>query len=304
MRRLSVGMLLLALIASLATSPVLFAQPPGNKRKPPPKPRKVPLVTKDGVELSGFYFGSNRGKNAIPVIVIHEWKGQKALYAPLYVALSKAGCAVLTLDYRGHGGSREYTDRSGKTKEFDLKTMNKQHVGAIVQYDLDAAKKFLEQENNEEKLNLNALVVIGVRDGSVLAAGWTQRDWSFQPVGSRKQGQDVKALVLISPKRQLKGVGIEGPLAVPTVAALPTMMVVGRDSLEESDTKRIYKRSEGVKKRMAGGREAEGLELLEVPQSLGGADLLKLPNVIPKIVEFVTTEVEVSDVDNPWVERE
>lgn len=305
MRRLSVGVILFAFTFAAALPSTVCAQAPRNQTKPPPEPRKVSLPTKDGVELSGFYFGSNKGKEAIPVLVIHEWKGQKALYAKLYLALRNAGCAVLTLDYRGHGGSREYTDRSGKTQEFDLKTMNKRHVGAIVKYDLDAAKKFLEKENNEGKLNLNALVVIGVRDGAVLAAGWSQRDWSFQPVGSRKQGQDVKALVLVSPKRLLKGVPIEGPLGTPALVSLPTMMVVGNGSEEEPDTSRIYKRVEAAKKKLASGKDPEGLELLEIKQPLGGAALLMgPPNVIPEIVKFVTTQVEISDTKNPWIERE
>lgn len=305
MRRLPVGVILFAFTFAAAWSSSLCAQTTRARVKAPPEPRKVSLPTKDGVELSGFYFGSNKGKDAIPVLVVHEWKGQKALYAKLYVALRDAGCAVLTLDYRGHGGSREYIDRTGKTKEFDLKTMNKRHVSAIVQYDLDAAKKFLETENNEGRLNLNALVVIGVRDGAVLAAGWTQRDWSFVSIGSRKQGQDVKALVMVSPKRTLKGVPIEGPLGTPTVVSLPTMLVVGKGSDEESDTKRIHKRVEAAKKKFSGGKDPVGLELLEIKQPLGGAALLSGPaNVIPSIVKFVTTEVEISDTKNPWIERD
>ncbi|PAY20169.1 alpha/beta hydrolase [Rhodopirellula sp. SM50] len=304
MCRLSVRVVILAFTLTLLTQSTLSAQGPRKKVEPPPPPGPVKLPTKDGLELSGYYFGSNKGKAAIPVMIVHEWKGQKAPYGKLCIALRDAGCAVLALDYRGHGGSREYTDPRGETQEFDLERMRKQHVLAIVKYDLDAAKAFLEKENNEGKLNLNALVVIGIREGGVLAAGWTQRDWSFVPVGTRKQGQDVKALVLVSPERLLKGVPIETSIAVPTVASLPIMMVVGEGSPEQSDTDRIYKRVEAAKKKLSGGKDPEGLKLLQVKQPLGGPFLVnESAQVIPEIVKFVTSQVPISETDNPWIER-
>jgi pimeloyl-ACP methyl ester carboxylesterase len=288
----------------MAIPSTLWAQAP-KKKSAPPKPRPVTLPTKDGLELSAFYFGSNKGKEAIPVLLVHEWKGEIKFYGALCLALRDAGCAVLAVDYRGHGGSREYTDRSGKTKEFDLKTMNKSHVAAIANNDLEAAKAFLKTENNEGKLNLNALVVVGVRDGCVLAAGWAQTDWRFPSVGSRKQGQDVKALVLISPKRLLKGIPIENALVDPAIASLPIMIVVGDGSSEQSDTDRIHKRVEAMKKKLGGTKEPEGLNLLTVNVPLGGHALVKgAPNVIPEIIKFVTTEVEISELDNPWIERD
>lgn len=305
MRRLSAGIVLLTFVFALVSPQELMAQRGKEKVGPPPKPRPVKLQTKDGMELSGFYFGSNKGKKAIPVLMIHDWKSQKAPYGPLCMALRNAGCAVLALDYRGHGGSREYTDRNGKTKEFDLKTMNKSHVAAIVNYDLEAAKLFLKEENNEGRLNLNALVVIGSRDGCVLAAGWAQRDWTFATVGSRKRGQDVKALVLISPKRLLKGVPLDKSLADRNIASLPILVVVGNGSSEQADAERIYKRIEAVKKKMSGSKKAPDLLLLKVKEPLGGSDLVtRSPRVIPAIVKFVNTEVKIGDLDNPWIERQ
>jgi len=154
-------------------------------------------------------------------------------------------------------------------------------------------------------LNLNALVVIGVRDGCVLAATWAKRDWSFPNVGSRKQGHDVKALVMISPERMLKGVPVETALSDPRIAALPTMIVVGKGSEEESDATRIHKRVTAVKRRLSGGRDPEGLNLLTVREPLGGPNLVtQSPKVIPEIVKFVTEEIEISEVDNPWIHRE
>jgi pimeloyl-ACP methyl ester carboxylesterase len=295
---------LITLLMLMTTACPALAQR-SKKKDDPPKPRPVKLGTKDGMELSGFYFGSNEGKKAIPVLLVHGWEGQKAPYGSLCMALRNAGCAVLALDYRGHGGSREYTDRAGNTKELDPTTMNKRHVANIVRFDLEAAKAFLKKENNEGRLNLNALTVIGVRDGCVLAAGWTQRDWQFPSVGSRKQGQDVKALVMVSPERVLKGIAIDNALVDPSVAGLPTLVVVGEGSREESDARRVIKRLEVLKKKISGSKDPEGLEVLTVRQPLGGPALVTgSPKVIPEIVKFITSHVEISETDNPWIERE
>ncbi|MEM6473244.1 MAG: alpha/beta fold hydrolase [Planctomycetota bacterium] len=295
-------------IAFLFTVAICLVEPVSaqtNKTPPLPKPRKVELETKDGVKLNGFYFGSNRGKKAIPVMLIHGWEGQINVYAKLCVSLQKAGCAVFAFDYRGHGGSREYIDARGKKKEFDVKTMNKGEIGKIVLFDLESVKAFLKKENNEENLNLNALVVISVRDGCVLAANWAQRDWSFPSVGARKQGQDVKSLVMVSPKRLLRGLKIDPAITDRNIASLPIMIVSGEGSPEESDTNRIAKRFEVEKKRLSPSREPEGLEVLTVKQSLSGPALVtNAPDVIPGIVKFVTENVPISDTDNPWIERQ
>ncbi|KAA5545286.1 alpha/beta hydrolase [Roseiconus nitratireducens] len=305
MRRLPAGVFVLAIAFSLTFTTSASAQRSRTKVEPPPKPRPVKLRTKDGVDLSAFYFGSNKGKEAIPVLLVHEWEGQMAPYGPLCMALRDAGCAVLALDYRGHGGSREYTDASGKTESFNLETMGRRDILGIVQYDLEEAKKFLERENNDGKLNLNALAIIGVREGCVLAAGWAQRDWQFPNVGSRKQGRDVKALVLVSPERLLKGVPIEGAISNRNVAALPTLIVVGEGSEEQDDADRIYRRLGVVKRRLSGGSEPDNLTLLSVKEPLGGSSLVtQSPTVVPKIVEFITSEIEIGDQDNPWIERE
>lgn len=295
----------LALAVTFVLSIASTADAQKKRVEPPPEPRPVTIPTKDGNELSGYYFGSNKGKDAIPVLLIHEWQGQKNGYGPLCMALRNAGCAVLAFDYRGHGGSREIIDRSGKKKQLNLQTMRKGDINMIVRYDIEAAKKFLIKENNEERLNLNALVVVGVRDGCVLAAAWTQTDWQFPNVGTRKQGHDVKALVFVSPKRQLKGIAIEPILQDRNVAALPTMIIYGKGSKEESDSVRIDKRVGVNKRKLAGGLDPEGLTLLEVKEPLGGLDLInRSKSVIPDLVKFVTDEVEISDLDNPWIARE
>jgi hypothetical protein len=268
------------------------------------KPRPVTLKTKDGVNLVAAYFPSEKGKDAITVLLVHEWQGQMAPYAKLVNTLRDAGCAVLVPDYRGHGGSTEYVDSKGVTKKFNIARMSKRDIENIIKYDLEESKQFLKGENNEELLNLNAMVVIGVQEGCVMAAHWTVRDWKFPSVGSVKQGQDVKALVLISPEKIVKGVPLDSALSDSNLLKLPIMIVGGITSPEAEETERIFNRLEIVKKKASRG-EAQGLEMKSVKSSLSGHALVnKNADVISAIVKFVTENVKVSEQENPWVERQ
>lgn len=299
-RRLTVVGFVLMFAAVLTTSPA-FAQRTPKKEKP--KPRPVKLRTKDGVELQAFYFPSDKGKEAIPVLIIHEWKGQASPYAALVKALNAKGCAVLVPMYRGHGNSKKYIDASGEEKEFNVATMNRRDITNIITFDIEEAKRFFKTENNEGKLNLNALAVIGIREGCVLAANWAQRDWSFPSVGAKKQGQDVKALVFVSPKKLLNGVRLDPPFSDPNLLRLPIMIATGKSTPESSDSSRLNKKLEGIKRRMGGG-EAKGLEYLELPESLSGPALvMSSPKLVPEIVKFITSNIPISEFENQWIER-
>lgn len=286
----------------LAGSMTANGQRAGAKKDEKLKPRVVKLKTKDAVEISAFYVPSAKGKDAVTIMLVHEWQGQASPYGPLVASFQKAGFAVLVPDYRGHGGSTKYTDRRGTVKTFDLSRMSKIDVQNIVLMDIEKSKGFLKEENNEGNLNLNALVMVGVREGCVMAANFAQRDWSFPSIGRMKQGQDVKGLVLISPDSQVKGIAIDPVLRDPNILRLPILIVGGKDNPESKDTNRIARRIEGTKQR-AGGGEASGFGFEMLDTSLTGPSLANEKSVIAKIVEFIQNEVPVSDSENPWVDR-
>ena len=274
-----------------------------QKEDPKLKPRPVTLKTKDGIELTAYYFPTDKGKDARTVLLVHEWQGNSGPYIKLVLALRDAGCAVLAVDYRGHGRSKHYTNARGEKDEFNTAQMSKRDVENIINVDLEKAKGFLKEENNEGNLNLNALVVIGVGEGCVMAARWAQRDWSFPSVGRMKQGQDVKALVFISPDKQIKGTGIDPTLTNQAILRLPIMIVAGSDSPEAAEAKRIGKRIESMKKRMGRG-QASGFDFKLPDAKLSGASLVNnVSAVIPAITKFVQSEVPVSADVNPWIER-
>lgn len=279
------------------------AQPRSKRPDPKLQPREVTLKTRDGMKLRAFYFPSDKGKEAIPVLLIHEWQGQASPYAPIVVALQKAGCAVLAPDYRGHGKSRDAVDLRGREITLDPTTMKPADVAAIVGQDMEAAKAFLKEENNEGNLNLNALVLIAVREGCVFATNWAVNDWRFPSIGSNKQGQDVKGLVLISPEKVIRGFAIDRALRDPSLIRLPMMIVAGAESPEASEAERIGKLVEGIKKRFGGGT-AEGFELVLADTNLSGPRLVKdSQQVQSSVVEFIKSNIEINDETNPWIER-
>lgn len=268
-----------------------------------PKPRELKLKTKDNVEIRAAYFPSLQGKDAITVLIVHEWKGQLRPYSKLGFALQAAGCAVVIPDYRGHGGSREYTDRRGEPKQFNIARMSKSDVQNIIRFDLETVKGFLKEENNDGKLNLNALVVIGAGEGAVLGGQWALQDWKFPSVGRKKQGQDVKALVFVSPEKQIKGIPLDPVLNDNNLIQLPMMIVAGKGSNEANEARTSARRIEAVKKRMGRGT-LSGFELQMPDTTLSGPRLVNdVPNVIDSIINFIAREVKVSEQDNPWIDR-
>ena len=290
----------------LLNSPNMEVLGQGNKKgkeDPRLEPRPVTLQTKDGMEIRAFYFPSNQKKAATTVLLVHEWEGQASPYYKLVTALNKAGCAVLAPDYRGHGGSKEYVNLRGDKAELDPSKMSRKDAEAIVAMDLEKAKGFLKDENNDGYLNLNALVVIGIGEGCVLGNLWAARDWGFPSLGSVKQGQDVKAIVMISPEKQVKGLPIEPALNDNNLLLLPTLIMAGAGSLGAGEARRMASRLEARKKRVGRG-EVTGLSIQMLESDLTEAALVNdARGAIPAIVTFVTTEVKGSDPKNPWVER-
>ncbi|MFG0265983.1 MAG: alpha/beta hydrolase [Rhodopirellula sp. JB055] len=283
----------------------LMAVPASAQRKkknddPALKPRPVKLKTKDNIELTSFYFPSTEGKNAIPVLLIHEWKGQASPYQKLCLTMRSAGLAVLLVEYRGHGNSRQYTTPRGDTKDFNVNTMGKRDIQAIIQYDLEEAKQFLKKENNEGRLNLNALTVVGVEEGAIMAAHWAVRDWGFPSVGRLKQGQDVKALVYVSPIKNFNGLTIDSTLRDRNVGLLPTMIVAGKASPEAQEAERLGGRITALRKRLKIG----GLEVKMESTSLSGPALInEVSSTTTDIIKFIKANVPVSESENEWIER-
>jgi pimeloyl-ACP methyl ester carboxylesterase len=127
-----------------------------------------------------------------------------------------APCAAVTVDLRGHGESKTAFDAEA-AYELDANHFELEDFQDMVRYDLEAVRSFLVEQNDAGQLNLNKLCVVGAGMGANVALTWAARDWSIPPLAVRKQGQDVKALVLLSPRRNFHGLSSIEPLKFPPI---------------------------------------------------------------------------------------
>lgn len=161
------------------------------------------FITSDGVQLVGTYYPSTVGKEAVPVMIIQDLDEDRKTLHPLALALQEQGCAVVTLDVRGQGDSNKYVKKlPGKNdvieKPIGKLAINKETLRRMVEIDIETFKRFLNRQNNDGKLNVKKLCLVGVGgSGSALATAYANLDCSW---ASQGQGADVRALALVSPR--------------------------------------------------------------------------------------------------------
>ena len=199
------------------------------------------MLTKDGVQLKATFYPGTRGKETVPVILLHSWKGDRREFATLAPLLQAQGHAVLVPDLRGHGESTRMLI-GASTQVLDASKFPPEQFSRMSTYDLETLKAFLMQKNNEGELNIEKLCLVGAEMGASVALDWARRDWSWPIYPGLKQGQDVKALVLISPKWSFPGINLIPAMNHPAVVSqMSVFLVVGKqDSKALGDAKRIY----------------------------------------------------------------
>ena len=79
--------------------------------------------------------------------------------------------------------------------------------------------------------------------GSVIAVNWAMLDWSWPPLTIGKQGQDVKALVLISPMWSFRGMNSTTAMNSDAIRRdLSFLIVVGKGSSKHlAEANRFHK---------------------------------------------------------------
>jgi len=200
-------------------------------------PIDVTLVTADGVELRCTYFAGKESKKTVPLILVHGWNGQRGEYAGLAAQLQLAGHSVIVPDLRGHGDSVNQRRATGGNKiRINRSKMRSADFLRMINFDMEAVKKYLMKRNNEGKLNIELLGVIGAEEGALIAMNWTAKDWSYPLLPIHKQGQDVKAIVLLSPTRAFRGINNRPFLSSPPVrSTLSVLIIAGREDKKAND---------------------------------------------------------------------
>jgi pimeloyl-ACP methyl ester carboxylesterase len=224
------GIAATAAAALTAWLPRVEAQAPRAARVPAPE--SFSLTTKDDVQIGVTYYGSTAGTQAVPVILLHDFNESRAVFEPLARLLQNPPAelkqdlppgaapqprAVITVDLRGHGQSKTAFDVNGSPVELDANRFQTADFEDMVLYDLEAVRAFLVERNDAGELNLNKLCVVGAGMGANVALNYAARDWAIPNLMARKQGQDVKALVLLSPTRMFHGLSSIEPLKFPPI---------------------------------------------------------------------------------------
>jgi pimeloyl-ACP methyl ester carboxylesterase len=295
---------------TLFASPAIYAQ--RAVRSAPPVP--VKLQTKDGVDLSITYYASSLGKDATPIVLLHDNKDTQGMFSSLAGRLQSPGeedkhasFAVVTVDLRGHGASTKQAAPDGTMRDIDAAKLNKEDVVLMSTLDMEAVRGFLVDKNDKEELNLNRLGLLGVGMGATVAVNWAAEDWSAPPLTVGKQGQDVKALVLISPRWKDHGVTVQDALKfTPFKQSIAWMLIYGsQDAAAMADAKRIYKQLDRLHPEPEPSKSAKPRDLvaLGAPSALQGSSLFTQlgPKLEDQIIDFLS--VHVTKQDLPWVKR-
>ena len=307
MTRIMTGSSLLVFFCTLLLQQVAHGQNAADKDEKPeiPKPRRVALKTKDGVELSAFYLAGHREKKAVPVIMLHGWKGSSGDLANLALRIQKEGHAVLVPDLRGHGKSTNVVIKKpgGLTdnKELKLDTFTKLHILAMNE-DVETCKRFLMERHNAGECNIEKLCVVGSEMGALVTLNWAVGDWNARSTPFLKQGQDIKTMILISPPQSFKGLTTQAALTQPVVrGGLNTLLIVGNESSADlSAAKRLLNRMEryhGPKPDDASRLKNHRLFMVEMDTASQGSELLAEKNLKPLPSEVIWSFLQSKIID-------
>ncbi len=303
------------LLAVLVSSNLVVGQDETMPEQPKvPEPERVLMETRDGVELHADWYGGAGGKEAVPVILLHDWDSDRSKLLPLAAYLQKQRqYAVLVPDLRGHGESLTV---KGSDDELQRSRFKKIELASMWQ-DIESCRRFLQEKNDAGELNLSLLVVLACGKTGIHATNWCVTDWSWPRIGGVKQGQNVKALILISPRRRFKSLKLNDSLKSVLLAgrdeALPVLLVWGdkhapadkdgsfiyetlaesRDQPEEfDDVDDQWQRQNLFRVVYDSDREAE--RLLEEKSSM----------LFPDVALFIEKKVADRNEDFPWESRQ
>ncbi|QDT00519.1 alpha/beta hydrolase [Adhaeretor mobilis] len=301
---------LFAFAAMLLSGTSLWAQSAAE-------PENLSFTTKDGVQIKGTYYPSDVGEQAVPVIMLHDANESRAVFADFARLLQspvlpngqkRDSRAVVTIDLRGHGDSRTAIGRNGATVELDGSNFRTSDYAAMVLQDMEAVRKFLVEKNNAHDLNLNKLCLIGSGMGANVATIWAARDWSMPPLARVKQGQDVKALVLISPRWSFRGLPLKDAIRQPGLREGASFFVAygNEDGKFKSDARNIHKNLERYHPEPPRDQIREKKTLYfndKLDTSLQGSELLTKPQFKLFVDIDVFIERRLVNQDFPWIDR-
>ena len=270
------------------------------------------LTTKDGWSIEISYFESNQEKEA-PVVVLLPGKDEsRVVWNPLATALKNLGFAAITVDLRKskNGKSKPPAKGSPQSKS---DTVTKLDYEAMIGQDLEAVKKFVYDEHQAKRLNMRRLAIVGADASTVIALNYAAFDWSKVPfddapvlANKTPRGQDVRAIVLLSPAEAVTGVSVNQSLQFIRQTDISVMMLHPNKTADKAIAEKMFQQLGGDKQKSDDDPRIErfgletaqkGTQLLQQPVQIG--------NVTGKtsqlVIGFLTKRVKKPEVE--WRDR-
>ena len=282
-----------------------------------PEPQDIELRTEDRVILHARFYPGTKGKNSVPIIMAHGWAGKGEELYDLAAKVQKfLGHAVIVPDLRAHGKS-EYAedpkDPNGTVK-LDRSKMNKQDI-LNIGLDIRACKAYLMTRNNAEELNIEQLCIVAADVSCIPALEWSVYDWTRPRLPTIKLGRDIKAMVLLTPVSEFKGLRVDQALKHAFVRGGMSMMFLAGSELPSahSDAKRLHARFERFHPPLPEDpverRKKQDIFFVSIPTKLQGTKLLTYqpgkndPNPVALIGQFITVRLSNRSATFPWQDR-
>ena len=169
--------------------------------------RTETVVTPDGWTLPvEVYLPKGAAEETPAIVLLHGDKGNRKNWQTLAEHLEGQGYAVFAPDLRKHGEA----SRDGRTE-----TGEKMLAGdyrALVRFDLEAVKALLLEYHARKQINVRKLGLVAAEEAAPAALLFTFADWSKKPLLDAPDpayrtptGQDVRAVVLLSPEESVPG---------------------------------------------------------------------------------------------------
>jgi dienelactone hydrolase len=268
---------------------------------------RLDLETTDGVRIAAWHYPAPAGEKAVAtVILVHDIEGSHNTVDHLARSLQRAGCTVVAPDLRSHGASGSRGEGGpGPRADADPRLLKKNDLETIaaaaggrlreqssVRGDIEAVRTWIKRRSDGNAIDIDRLCVVGSGLGATLAAMWTVADWNWQPTTTGPQGQQVRALVLVSPVLATKGVSLTGPLATePFKRSVPIMVFSGS---KDKDAAKLFDQLKRLRPR-------EWIEVREGQPPAKAPQVEETTDASVFLVQFKTTLTADKLVEDPAI---
>ena len=197
------------------------------------------------------------------------------------------GCAVITVDLRKHGQSTNMgaggggTQNNGRTSEATIQAADYRNM---VEFDLESVKRFIQQQHQLKKLNMHKLGIVAAGPSVAVAAAFAAADWNKEPYDDAPsdemktpRGQDVRAIVFLSPPSRVRGLSLTQSLNEIRNPDwnIAFLTIYGKaNKTDAKDAQALHKRLSGTSKT---SKDRVFIEDINVPSR--GTDLLGIREI-------------------------